>query len=155
MYFRFYDEAQCTSSLGIGYKLHAVIPVAGQRKHGTTFRVVKVISHVATPGWSLRSLTVLLKSCSQRLDWSNTTEHSWCHLMNNVDNMEVGPVQQHSLCGVHVIGRNSVNKMSSNREQLNTYRQTYNNKLLCNETICPPPHTHPHPFNGPFRGLPR
>jgi len=50
MYFRFYDEAQCTSSLGIGYKLHAVIPVAGQRKHVTTFRVVKVISHVATPG---------------------------------------------------------------------------------------------------------
>ena len=28
--------AQCTRSLGLGYKLCAVIPVAGQRTHGTT-----------------------------------------------------------------------------------------------------------------------
>jgi len=44
-------EAQCTRSLGLGYKLCAVIPVAGQRTRlGTTFRVLKVTSQVATPG---------------------------------------------------------------------------------------------------------
>jgi len=43
-------EAQCTRSLGLGYKLYAVIPVAGQRTHGTTFRALIVTSRVATPG---------------------------------------------------------------------------------------------------------
>jgi len=44
------NEAQCTRSLGLGCKLCAVIPVAGQRTHGTTFRALKVTSQVATPG---------------------------------------------------------------------------------------------------------
>jgi len=39
-----------TRSLGLGYKLCAAIPVAGQRTHGTTFRTLKVTSRVATPG---------------------------------------------------------------------------------------------------------
>ena len=43
-------EAQCTCSLGFGYKLCAVIPVAGQWMHGTTFRALKVTSQVETPG---------------------------------------------------------------------------------------------------------
>jgi len=43
-------EAHCTRSLGLGYKLHVVIPVAGQRTHGTTFRALKVTSQVATEG---------------------------------------------------------------------------------------------------------
>ena len=43
-------EAQCTRSLGLGYKLCAVIPVASQRTHGTTFRALKVTSQVATSG---------------------------------------------------------------------------------------------------------
>jgi len=43
-------EAQCTRSLGFGYKLCAVIPVAGQRAYGTTFRALKATSQVATPG---------------------------------------------------------------------------------------------------------
>jgi len=43
-------EAQCTRSLGLGYKLCAVIPVAGQRTHGSTFRALKVSSQVATSG---------------------------------------------------------------------------------------------------------
>ena len=43
-------EAQCTRSLGLGYKLCAVIPVAGQRTHGTTFRALKVTFQLATPG---------------------------------------------------------------------------------------------------------
>ena len=30
--------------------MYAVIPVAGQRTHGTTFRALKVTSQVATPG---------------------------------------------------------------------------------------------------------
>jgi len=30
-------EAQCTRSLGLGYKLCAIIPVASHRTHGTTF----------------------------------------------------------------------------------------------------------------------
>ena len=37
-------EAQCTRSLGLGYKLSTVIPVAGQRTYGTTFRAFKVTS---------------------------------------------------------------------------------------------------------------
>ena len=43
-------ETQCARSLGLGHKLCAVIPVAGQRTHGTTFRALKVTSQVATPG---------------------------------------------------------------------------------------------------------
>jgi len=43
-------EAQCTRSLGLGCKLCAVIPVAGQRMHETSFRALKVTSQVATPG---------------------------------------------------------------------------------------------------------
>jgi len=37
-------EAQCTRSLGLGYKLCAVVPVAGQQTHGTTSRTLKVTS---------------------------------------------------------------------------------------------------------------
>jgi len=40
-------EAQCTRSCGLDYKLCAVIPVAGQRTQGTTFRALKVTSQVA------------------------------------------------------------------------------------------------------------
>ena len=43
-------EAQCTRSLGLGYKLRAVIAVAEKLTHGTTFRALKVTSQVATPG---------------------------------------------------------------------------------------------------------
>ena len=43
-------EAQCTRSLGLGYKMCAVTPVSGQRTHVATFRVLKVTSQVATPG---------------------------------------------------------------------------------------------------------
>jgi len=60
-------EAQCTRSLRLGYKMCAIIPVAGQRTHGTTFRVT-------IPRWqhrlrSLRSMTALLKyvaKCANR-----------------------------------------------------------------------------------------
>ena len=34
-------EAQCTSSLGLGYKLCAVLLAAGQRTHGTIFRSLR------------------------------------------------------------------------------------------------------------------
>ena len=44
------EAQQCTSSLGLGYRLCAVIPVAGQRTHGTTFRVFELTSQVTTPG---------------------------------------------------------------------------------------------------------
>jgi len=49
-------EAQCTRSPGLGYKLCAVIPVAGQRTHGTTFRALEVTSRWQHRGPSLRSL---------------------------------------------------------------------------------------------------
>ena len=54
-------EAQCTRSLGLGYKLCAVIPVAGQRTNGTTFLTLIVTSLLATRGggWSLQSMTAL------------------------------------------------------------------------------------------------
>jgi len=43
-------KAQCTRSLGLGYKLCAVIRVVGQRTHGTISRALKVTSQVATTG---------------------------------------------------------------------------------------------------------
>ena len=43
-------EARCTRSLGLGYKLCVVMPAAGQRTHGPTFRALKVTSCVAAPG---------------------------------------------------------------------------------------------------------
>ena len=43
-------HTQRTCSLGLGYELCAVIPVAGQQTHGTTFRALKVTSLVATSG---------------------------------------------------------------------------------------------------------
>jgi len=59
-------EAQSTRSPGLGYKLCAVVPVAGQRTHGTTFRALKVTSQVAAPGaesavWL--SCSVLSRQC--------------------------------------------------------------------------------------------
>ena len=44
------SEAQCTHSPGLGYKLCAIIPVAGQRTPRTTFQALKVTFEVATPG---------------------------------------------------------------------------------------------------------
>ena len=52
-------EAQCTCSLGLGYKLCALIPVAGQQTHKTTFLALKVTSQVATPRKSLCCMTAL------------------------------------------------------------------------------------------------
>jgi len=63
-------EAQCTRSLGPGYKLWAVIPVAGQRTHETTFRALKVTCHVATPGAKsavYNCLAITCRSCTTRL----------------------------------------------------------------------------------------
>ena len=77
MYFRFYGwrhicswadvarhrrpaEAQCTRSLGLGYKMCTVIPAACQRTHGTTFRALKVISRWQYRRRSLPSMTALL-----------------------------------------------------------------------------------------------
>jgi len=48
------------AALGLGYKLRTMIPVAGQRPHGTTFRALTITSQMATRGWSLRSMTALL-----------------------------------------------------------------------------------------------
>jgi len=53
-------EAQSTRSLGLGYKLCAVIPAAGQRTHGTTFRTLKVTFQVATTRAASASMTALL-----------------------------------------------------------------------------------------------
>jgi len=39
-------KAQRTRSLRLDYKLCAVIPVAGQRTHGITFRALKVTTQV-------------------------------------------------------------------------------------------------------------
>ena len=63
-------EAQCTRSLGLGYKLCAVILVAGQRTHGTTFRALKVTSRVATPGAESAVYDCLV--CTRR------TSVNWC-----------------------------------------------------------------------------
>ena len=47
--------------LGLGYKMCAVIPLAGQRTHGTTFWALKLTSQVETRGRNLRSMTALLE----------------------------------------------------------------------------------------------
>ena len=38
------------AALGLGYKLRTMIPVAGQRSHGTTYGALKITSQMATPG---------------------------------------------------------------------------------------------------------
>jgi len=43
-------KVQCTRSLGLGYKLCAVIPVVGQQTHRTIFQALEVTSQAATPG---------------------------------------------------------------------------------------------------------
>ena len=48
-------------SLGLGYKLCAVMPVAGQRTHGTTFQAPRVTYQVVTVG--AESMTALLEKC--------------------------------------------------------------------------------------------
>ena len=56
-------EAQCTRSLGLGYKLCAVITVVGQRTHGTTFRAFKVTSQMAAPGAESAVCDCLIAPC--------------------------------------------------------------------------------------------
>ena len=56
-------EAQCTRSLGLAYKLCAVIPVAGPRMHGTTFRALEVISQVSTTGTESAVHDCLVTDC--------------------------------------------------------------------------------------------
>jgi len=78
-------EAQCTRSLGLAYKLCAVIPVACQWTHGTTFSALKVTSQMATQGQSLRSMTALLvigftfshgdANFNVRICWCHTNSH--------------------------------------------------------------------------------
>ena len=53
------SEAQCTHSPGLGYKLCAIIPVAGQRTPRTTFQALKVTFEVATPGAESATLLAL------------------------------------------------------------------------------------------------
>jgi len=65
--------AQCTRSLGLGYKLCAVISVAGQQTHGTTFRALRVTSRWRWQqhrGRSLRSMTALFKLLDALIDGS-------------------------------------------------------------------------------------
>jgi len=47
---RLLDVAVAHATLGLAINWCAVIPVAGQRTHGTTFRAVKLTSQVATLG---------------------------------------------------------------------------------------------------------
>jgi len=52
---------QCTHCLGLGYKLCAIIPIAGQWMLGTTFCAESNFPGGNTPGRSLRSLTAFLR----------------------------------------------------------------------------------------------
>jgi len=60
-------EAQCTRSFGLGCKLCTVIPVTGQRTHGTTCRELKVTSQVATPGAESAVYDCLVVKCCRHL----------------------------------------------------------------------------------------
>jgi len=52
------------AALGLTINCARVIPVAGQRTHGTTFRALKVTSHVATPGAESAVYHCLVNLCS-------------------------------------------------------------------------------------------
>jgi len=74
--------AQRTRSLGLGYKLCAAIPVAGQRTHGTTFRALKVAYRVATPGAEsavydcLVEVAVRIRTCTRAVRGSRARLHT-------------------------------------------------------------------------------
>jgi len=74
-------EAQCTRSLGLGYKLCAVIPVASQRTHGSTFRKLKVTSQVATPGAESAVYDCFVFAFRNLLLWANY-DIIWCNYLN-------------------------------------------------------------------------
>ena len=63
-------RAQRTRSLGLGYKLCAVIPAAGQRTCGTTFRAFQLTSHVATTGAESAVYDCIVVLCRQNC-WAN------------------------------------------------------------------------------------
>ena len=63
-------RAQRTRSLGLGYKLCAVIPAAGQRTCGTTFRAFQLTSHVATTGAESAVYDCIDVLCRQNC-WAN------------------------------------------------------------------------------------
>jgi len=59
-------EAQRTRSIGLGYKLCAVIPAAGHQTHGTTFRTLKGTSQVAATGAESAVCDWLVDVCGAR-----------------------------------------------------------------------------------------
>jgi len=65
---RLFDVAvqlKCSAHATLGSAIDcAVIPVAGQRAHGTTFRVLKVTSHVAAPGAESAVYDCLVDGCA-------------------------------------------------------------------------------------------
>jgi len=56
-------KARFIRSLGLVYKLCAVIPVTGQQTHGTTFRALKVTLQVVAPGAESAVYDCLEKRC--------------------------------------------------------------------------------------------
>ena len=83
------DWVQCVRSLGLGYERCTVIPVAGQRTHGPTCRVLKV-----TPGGSTgeRSIVMSVSVCGLWLRCWNK-----CLLITEVNSQRVWPRHWKSL----------------------------------------------------------
>jgi len=70
-------EAQRTQSVGLGYKLCAVIPVAGQRTHGTTFRTaLTVTSQHRSSGGGVCGLCSVRGSSDSAFRCQNCSEFS-------------------------------------------------------------------------------
>ena len=94
-------EAQCTRSLRLGYKLRVVIPVAGQRTHGTTFRALKVTYQVATQG-AVRAVYDCLVFLRDLVD--TTFRLFW---LRRIERVVTCPYQRtaevYTLCKIHVI----------------------------------------------------
>jgi len=94
-------EVHCTCSLGLGYKLCTVIPVAGQRTHGTTSPLkVTSQSQMATPGETMTALfdmfwlitfychsnschvaAILSADCDWKRHWSWTSKKYYTSLL--------------------------------------------------------------------------
>ena len=70
-------EAQRTQSVGLGYKLCAVIPVAGQRTHGTTFwAALTVTSQHRSSGGGVCGLCSVRGSSDSAFRCQNCSEFS-------------------------------------------------------------------------------
>jgi len=75
-------EAQCTCSLGLGYKLYAIILVAGQRTHRTTF--IEIFIRRKTVATQKHSSASINTNEAETMTKSITVVDSWYWSINKI-----------------------------------------------------------------------